>query len=277
MKIIILSLLFLTSLFGVDIALTSQPEENNETMLPIKNDVFGYNLFMGKFTNIRQYRYNPHYKINVGDNISIMFWGAYNTEIKLFVDNQGNLFIPKVGIVHVLGLEASKLNNAIKKAVKKVFKNNVEVYANVMNYQPVTVFVAGSVKKPGLYEGLSSDSVLQFLDKAKGVDLYDGSLRFISIKRDRKLLKNIDLYDFLIGGKLDTLQFKNGDVIFVDTIKHYIYVSGDVKREYRFELKKKQIDLQNFIQMVVPNKSATNVIVYHYEHDKLITKKLTLT
>ena len=279
MKIVLISLLYTICLFGVDIALTSKPNETNETSIISKNEdshIFGYNLFTGKFTNIKQYRYNPAYKINVGDSVSIKFWGAYNREIKVVVDNQGNIFIPKVGIVNVLGLEASKLNDTVKQAVKKMFKSNVEVYANVMNYQPVTVFVTGSVNKPGLYEGLSSDSILQFLDKAKGINLHDGSFRFISIKRGTEVLKHIDLYNFLIGGTLDTLQFKNGDVIYVDAIKHYIYVSGDVKREYRFELKQGKIDLQSFLNMVIPNKSATNVIVYHYENNRLITKKLNI-
>ena len=118
-----------------------------------------------------------------------MFWGAYNAQFKVIVDNQGNIFIPQVGIVHLLGVKAKDLNLIIQKAVKKVFKSNVSVYANLLNYQPVTVFVAGSVNKAGLYEGLSSDSVIQFLDKAGGIDLNSGSFRDIYIKRENKIIK----------------------------------------------------------------------------------------
>ena len=275
MKKLLLSLFFIINLFGVDIAMTQTPIEQNQT-IQVNNKIFGYNLFVGKFSNIKQYRYNPNYRINIGDNISIMFWGAYNQELKVVVDNQGNIFIPQVGIIPVIGLEASKLNEVIQKAVKKVFKNNVNVYANVLNYQPVTIFVSGNVNKPGLYEGLSSDSVLQFLDKAKGINLENGSFRYIYIKRGDKTLKQIDLYNFLLGGKLDTFQFKNGDVIFVDNIKYYVYALGNVKRDYRFELTKPTISLQQFIKMAMPNNGVTTLIVYHYDKNKLITKKLSL-
>ena len=50
----------------------------------------------------------------------------------------------------------------------KVYRNNVFVYADMNNYQNVSVFVTGNVNKPGLYQGLSSDSIIQYIDKASG-------------------------------------------------------------------------------------------------------------
>ena len=275
MKKLLLSLFFIINLFGVDIAMTQTPLDANITISKTKK-VFGHNLFNGKFSNIKQYRFNPNYRINIGDNINIMFWGAYNTELKVTVDNQGNIFIPKVGIINVLGIKASQLNQKIKQEVKKVFKNNVNVYANILNYQPVSIFVSGSVNNPGLYEGLSSDSIIQFLDKAKGINLENGSFRNIYIKRNSKTIKKIDLYNFLLGGDLNLFQFRNGDVIFVDNINYYVYVKGDVKRDYRFELKNNTTTLGKIIKEAIPNKTATNVIIYHWANGKISTTKLSL-
>ena len=275
MKKLLFLLSFIQILFGVDIAMTQSPNDSNITITTTQK-VFGANLFRGKFSNIRQYRYNPNYQINIGDNIEIMFWGAYNSQFKVVVDNQGNIFIPQVGIVHLLGVKAKDLNLIIQKAVKKVFKSNVSVYANLLNYQPVTVFVAGSVNKAGLYEGLSSDSVIQFLDKAGGIDLNSGSFRDIYIKRDNKVIQRVDLYNFLVNGDLKLFQFKNGDIIFVDTLKNYIYVNGDVKRDYRFEIKNKKTDLKEVIKLALPNKNVTNVMIYHYQNNNLITKKVSI-
>jgi len=278
MKRILFGLLIvLNFLFGVDIALTQTPTENNLSITPQVEKPFGYNLFMGKFSNVKQFIYNPHYRINIGDEIVVMFWGAFDGQYKLKVDNQGNIFIPKVGVIHVLGLEAGKLNIVIQNAVKKVFKNNVFVYANVLDYQPISVFVTGAVNSPGLYQGLSSDSVIQFLDKAKGINLKDGSFRKVYIKRNGKIIKKYDLYDFLTGGNLDMFQFKNGDIIYVDNLKYYIYVKGDVKRPYRFEFLKPSVTLNELKYYALPNETATNVVINHWEKNgKLITRKYSI-
>jgi len=278
MKKILLFFMMLSTLFGVDISLTQTPNETNISYeKPSSEAVFGNNLFLGKFANIKQYRYNPEYRINIGDEISIMFWGAYNNEIKTIVDAQGNIFIPQVGVIHVLGVKAGELNILIQNAVKKVFKSNVSVYANVLNYQPVSVFVTGSVNRPGLYEGLSSDSVIQFLDKAGGINLSNGSFRKIYIKRNGKIVKKVDLYDFLLGGDLDMFQFKNGDVIFDNSLQNYIFVKGDVKRAYRFEILKKCLSLSEVMALAVPNETVTNALIYHWDKNgKLTTKKVTL-
>ncbi|WOE69440.1 SLBB domain-containing protein [Hydrogenimonas thermophila] len=278
-NILIIAFLLLNSLFAVDITMSTAPvTDTNDTSIFLKKyKVFGGNLFNGSFSNSRQYKYNPEYRINIGDIIKIKFWGAYEAEIKVTVDTQGNIFIPKVGTIYVLGTKNEEISKIIKKSVENVYKKNVYVYANLDNYQPVSVFVTGNVNKPGLYEGLSSDSIIQFLDKAKGIRYEDGSFRNITILRDNQKLKEIDLYEFLLNGKLGFFQFKNGDVIFVDSIKNYVTVDGEVRRPYRFELKKSTITLAEISKLAIPNEIVTNVIVSRWTNDhKKIIKKLSL-
>jgi len=275
MRVLGVFFLLFNLLFGVDIAMTQTPDANSTISPPLnkKVKVFGENLFRGKFANIKQLRFNPNYRINVGDEILVVFWGAFNAEYRLKVDPQGNIFIPKVGVIHVLGVEAGKLNLLVQNAVKKVFKSNVFVYANVLNYQPVSVFVTGAVNNPGLYEGLSSDSVIQFLDKAKGIDLNNGSFRKIYIKRNGNVVYKIDLYDFLLGGNLDLFQFKSGDVVMVDSLKYYVFAKGDVKRDYRFELLKPLTTLREIKRFALPNPTATSVIIYHWDRNGIMSTK----
>jgi protein involved in polysaccharide export with SLBB domain len=276
----ILGIIFLiVSSWAVDINMQGLVTSESNLTLPNqqKSYIFGANLFSGNFSKVRQHKYNPNYRINIGDVINIKFWGAYDAEMKLSVDSQGNIFIPRVGTVHLLGTKNEEISQKIKKAVESIYKKNVYVYANLDNYQPVTVFVTGSVNKPGLYEGLSSDSIIQFLDKAKGIRLNDGSFRYLTILRDNQPIKKIDLYDFLLHGKLGFFQFKNGDVIFVDTIKHYVTVQGDVKRPYRFELKEPTTTLDQLAKLAIPNTTATNAIITRWTEDhKKIVKKVSL-
>ena len=263
-KILLTILIISTTLFAVELSSLSESEQKNEIVTLNENSavkVFGYNLFNGSFSKNSQHRYNPEYKISIGDTIKVKMWGAFEFELKSDVDSQGNIFIPKVGTINVLGIRNDKLSQTIQEAVKGVFKKSVFVYADLANYQPVSVFVTGAVNKPGLYEGLSSDSVIQFIDKAKGINAQSGSYRKIRILRQNKEIKNVDLYSFLLSGSLELFQFHMGDVIVVDTIKNYINISGDVKRPYRYEIIGENVSVQEILDAVLANPTMTNFTV----------------
>jgi len=269
-KKILLAFLLSTTLFGVQFSNLNNEEiaqDQNNSYVDASTRVFGYNLFNGSFSKNRQYRYNPDYLISIGDTINIKLWGSFDFETKVTVDSQGNIFIPKVGTVNVVGIRNDKLSQTLQKAVKKVFKKSVYVYADLESYQPVSIFVTGAVNKPGLYEGLSSDSIIQFIDKARGIDAKSGSYRNIKVLRHNKEIYKIDLYTFLLSGSLKLFQFHMGDVIVVETVKNYIEITGDVKRPYRFEMLRDWVTLGNILKVVLPNPTLTNFTVTKYNQD----------
>ncbi|RTI98497.1 polysaccharide biosynthesis/export family protein [Campylobacter jejuni] len=229
--------------------------------------IFGAHLFNGKFKNYTQRVYNPDYKIAVGDQISLKIWGAVEFERVLIVDSQGNIFIPKVGAVNLLGVKNSALVSVIKAHVNRIYKSNVFVYADMNAYQNVSVFVTGSVNSPGLYQGLSSDSVIQYLDKAGGINLEYGSFRDIEILRNNQVIKNIDLYNFLLKGQMDLFPFRSGDVILVGNVQNYAFVSGDVQRPFRFELSNDIKTLSDLARVAGAKPIVTNAVVKSYGED----------
>lgn len=242
-------------------------ENNISKSAPTQIPVFGAELFNGNFKNYTQRVYNPDYKIAVGDQISLKIWGAVEFEQILVVDSQGNIFIPKVGAVNLLGVKNSALVNVIKAQVNKIYKNNVFVYADMNAYQNVSVFVTGSVNAPGLYQGLSSDSVIQYLDKAGGINLEYGSFRDIQILRNNAVIKKIDLYDFLLKGQMDLFPFRSGDVVLVGNVQSYVFVNGDVQRPFRFELANDIKTLFDLARVAGAKPIVTNAILRSYGND----------
>ncbi|ECZ3047552.1 polysaccharide export protein [Campylobacter coli] len=242
-------------------------ENNISKSAPTQIPVFGAELFNGNFKNYTQRVYNPDYKIAVGDQISLKIWGAVEFEQILVVDSQGNIFIPKVGAVNLLGVKNSALVSVIKAQVNKIYKNNVFVYADMNAYQNVSVFVTGSVNAPGLYQGLSSDSVIQYLDKAGGINLEYGSFRDIQILRNNAVIKKIDLYDFLLKGQMDLFPFRSGDVVLVDNVQSYVFVNGDVQRPFRFELANDIKTLFDLARVAGAKPIVTNAILRSYGND----------
>jgi len=267
-KQLLLGLIFSATLFGVELSNVATNTDTTDTPLPTESvQVFGYNLFNGSFSQNKQYRYNPDYLISIGDTINLQLWGAFEFNTRVSVDSQGNIFVPKVGTIHVAGIKNNQLSQTIQNAVKNIFKESVFVYADLDSYQPVSIFVTGAVNKPGLYEGLSSDSIIQYIDKAKGINANSGSYRNIKVLRQNKEVYSADLYNFLLSGSLELFQFHMGDVIVVESVKDYIEITGDVKRPYRFELKGKSIALKDILKAVLPNPTLTNFTVTKYNQD----------
>lgn len=247
---------------------SSQNIENNiSKSTPVQIPVFGAELFNGNFKNYTQRVYNPDYKIAVGDQISLKIWGAVEFEQILVVDSQGNIFIPKVGAVNLLGVKNSALVSVIKAQVNKIYKNNVFVYADMNAYQNVSVFVTGSVNAPGLYQGLSSDSVIQYLDKAGGINLEYGSFRDIQILRNNTVIKKIDLYDFLLKGQMDLFPFRSGDVVLVGNVQSYVFANGDVQKPFRFELANDIKTLADLARVSGARPIVTNAVLRSYGND----------
>lgn len=272
----ILSLGLVCHLGAVDVSTLSPIEQNATTPPPLpmsKANVFGGHLFNGNFTKVQQHIYNPDYRIGIGDVISLKMWGAFSYEQPLTVDSQGNIFIPSVGTVQLLGARNGDMVSIITEKVKRVYKENVFVYADMGAYQNVSVFVTGNVNKPGLYQGLSSDSLMQYIDKAFGINPEYGSFRKIKVLRDNKVLKDIDLYDFLLQGQMELFAFRSGDVILIESVGPYIGVSGEVLRPFRFESKEATISLAELARLSGIKPTATNAVVKSYSSDNRLSVK----
>ncbi|MCU0969777.1 MAG: polysaccharide biosynthesis/export family protein, partial [Rubrivivax sp.] len=87
--------------------------------------VFGSQMFTGRFATTSFSGFNADYQIAVGDRVTVRLWGAYAFEATQAVDAQGNVFLPNVGPVRVLGVRNAELNRIVESQVKRVFRANV--------------------------------------------------------------------------------------------------------------------------------------------------------
>jgi len=277
---LIQKLFLLLVLSPILFALTITPDIQTDTGSQLHTDnkiYFGEQLFEGNFKTNAQFHQNPDYILKVGDIISIKIWGAHEFIGDIPIDQEGNVFIPQVGTAHLLGLKSKDLQPELSASIKEVFNDNVNVYATVQGYQPLSVFVSGSVNKVGLYDGFSTDSVLQFIDKAGGIIRGEGSYRHISILRNKHLIKRIDLYNFLLHGYTSNFRFKNGDVILVNPLKSFVAVEGDVSRPYIFELSGTSASVQSIMKYVLPKPGVNRFIHTKRKGDSEISKDYPLS
>lgn len=216
-------------------------EQRIELLLPPSEEgvppPFGANLFAGGYETERVDGLNDDYLIAPGDKISIWLWGAVNLSSVVTVDNQGNIFLPNIGPIKVGDTAASGVNTLVTNAIRRIYKNNVNVYVNLLTATPVSVYLSGPVVRPGQYAGMASDSVLYFLKRAGGIDADRGSYRQIDVMRNNEQVIRFDLYDFLIHGQLPSFTFKDGDVILVKPQGATVTVMDGARNPFRFEFK----------------------------------------
>ena len=223
--------------------------------------VFGATLFTGQ-PAMSSDAPNPNYVLAPGDRISVRAWGAVDAEVVGVIDPTGNLFLPNVGPLRVAGTRVGDLQRVIDGEIRRVYTSQVQVYATVLTTQRIGVFVTGFVRTPGRFAGVASDSVLDFLIRAGGVDPGRGSYRDISVMRDGRSIAHIDLYRFLLRGELPVIRLQEGDTLVVARQRSLIGADGAVRNNFLFEPASagpmRGSDLMSY---AAPLPAATNAVV----------------
>jgi protein involved in polysaccharide export with SLBB domain len=229
--------------------------QNTGQLLP-----FGASLFIGTAPQSSPAP-SPAYIIQPGDTVSIQAYGGVTAQANTVVDSQGNVFLPNFGPVHVAGTMAGNLQATVQGELAHAFTSNVNVYAVLESQSAISVYVAGYVKAPGQYLGSASDSALDFLARAGGVDPSRGSFRDITLIRAARPLEKIDLYNFLLTGAQIPDQLHSGDTLLVGKQEPIIAAGGAVRNNYLFELPNQYTAGQALIQLAQPLPSATNALI----------------
>ena len=254
-------------------------EKNNGGQLDqIRRSIkpFGHSLFNGGFGQSESNGLNADYVVSTGDRISVRIWGATAFESVQVVDTQGNIFIPDVGPVRLGGVANKAINVTVKRAISRVYTNDVEVYTNLLTAQTASIYVTGSVQKPGKYAGLPSSSVLDFIDKAGGIDADSGSFRNIEVLRDSKVIANLDLYQFIQAGKIADVVFKDGDAIVVKQLMKTVFTQGDVAKPFRFEFSHSRVTGADIVALTAPRPGVTHAAISQISNGESVFEYVSL-
>ena len=208
---------------------------------------FGYNIFKnmpGAFKPVEVGPVNPGYLIGPGDVLRLYMWGSVELQYELTVDNQGTIFIPTVGQVFVSGIRYKNLQKKLTKYISKFYnglaKNPPTIFLDVTlaKLKPIKIFVLGEVAKPGGYIISSFANVFNALYSFGG-PLTTGSLRNIRVIRNGKVIATVDLYDYLLKGKLiGDVRLQDNDLIFIPPRGKTVTIKGQILRPAIYELKK---------------------------------------
>ena len=187
------------------------------------------------------------YTIGPGDEIVTRAWGAIDVDYRSTVDRNGMLNLPKVGSFNVAGVKAADLEKNLRAQIARLY-NNFDLSVSLGQLRGLRVFVVGPAQRPGVVT-LSSQSTLLSVVVAAGGPSSAGSMRKIVLRRDGKVISELDVYDFLVqGDKSKDVQLAAGDVVVFQPAGPRVAVTGSIDTPAIYELKSAQEPLASVLR-----------------------------
>lgn len=229
-------------------ALDRLPSENSKVLdegeiltkstdLERKSEYFGYDFFNFKPISSQTALDVPlgnSYTINFNDKVELMLIGSIDRIYDLNVSLSGEISIPNVGLVAIVGLDVEEANKKVNLFLNEK-KIGVQGFLSVKNPSLKKISIVGAVKSPGVYLVNPFSSVVEAIRYAGGLDS-NASLRDVEIIKKNELKVKLDLYDFLVFGYgLEDLSLDNGDIIRIKSTDNFVKIEGEALRNLYYE------------------------------------------
>ena len=207
-----------------------------------RNKVFGRDIFNNKelsFEPNMNIATPQNYRLGPGDAVIIDIYGASQKTIESTVSPDGTVTIEGYGPVSVSGLTVAQANAKLRGTLGSRYSSS-HIKLTVGQTKTIMVNVMGEVKAPGTYTLSAFATVFHALYMAGGTnDL--GTLRNIKVYRNNRLVTVVDIYDYILNGKLTgNVRLADNDVIVVGPYDCLVNISGKVKRPMFYEMKKSE-------------------------------------
>jgi protein involved in polysaccharide export with SLBB domain len=189
------------------------------------------------------------YTIGPGDELLVQITGIEDAQLRLVVDRQGRVSLPKVGTVSVVGLAAKDLEPFLDRQLRKSFKN-FTLSASLGAVRPIDVYVVGQARSPGRHTISAMSSFLSAV-LATGGPNATGSLRHVELVRDGATIASLDVYAFVTAGKtVGDVRLLPGDTIVFRAAGPRIALLGDVNEPAVYELRSADETLAELLTLV---------------------------
>ena len=204
--------------------------------------VFGRDIFNNKeltFEPNMNIATPQNYKLGPGDAVFIDIYGASQKTIEGTISPDGEITIDGFGPVHVSGLTVAQANSKLRSTLGARYSSS-QIKLTVGQTKTIMVNVMGEVKVPGTYTLSAFATVFHALYMAGGTNELV-TLRSIKVYRNNKLVTVVDIYDYILNGKLTgNIRLADNDVIVVGPYDCLVNITGKVKRPMYYEMKRNE-------------------------------------
>ena len=227
--------------------------------------IFGHDIFQNEkltFEPNMNIATPASYVLGPGDEILIDIYGTSQSSQKYAISPEGTIIVEKIGPVAVSGLTVEQAQAKVQSKMGLHYQGS-SIKLTIGQTRTVVVNVLGEVVNPGTYTLSAFSTVFNALYLAGGITEI-GTLRNIKVSRGGKIVSKIDVYDYIINGKLTgNILLQDNDAIIVGAYDALVNVQGAIKRPMFYEMKEGE-SLKSLIEyaggfLSTANKSLVSV------------------
>ena len=222
-------------------------EDDVKTSSVANEETFGKRIFGHDIFNRRLLSFEPNmnlatpsrYVLGPGDVVVVEIYGASQKSMQLTVSPEGEITVPGYGPIQVSGLSVESANARIRSTLGSRYSSS-NIKMSVNRSRTIMVHVMGEVKAPGTYRLSGYATVFHALYMAGGIANL-GTLRNIKVSRGGRIISVVDVYEFILNGRLaGNVSLQDDDVIQVGTYDCIVGITGNVKRPMFYEMRKNE-------------------------------------
>lgn len=180
---------------------------------------------------------NPEeYKVGPGDKIFISISGVTEIANTYIIDQEGWLYIPRVGGVD---LRNSTLKVAKEKILEEILKyyKDVDIFIALSDFRMIKISLVGNIKRPSVFV-LPANSRLMDLVTNSGQLNANSDIRNIKVISKDGETKTYDLLSFLRFGDFSNNPILvEGDVVLVQIVDKVVRISGQIQLPALYEFR----------------------------------------
>ena len=170
------------------------------------------------------------------DELKIRIWGQVNFSADLRVGRDGEIYLPKVGALHVAGLTVAETQQHLREAMDRIYRN-FELTVDLGQVHSIQIYVTGMARQPGEYTVSALGTLVDAVFLSGGPSSA-GSMRHLLLKRGGQVVTDLDLYDLLVkGDKTGDRQLMAGDVLYIPAAGAQVALLGSVRQPAIYELR----------------------------------------
>ena len=205
-----------------------------------KRKIFGHDIFNNKdltFESSMNLATPQNYRLGPGDEVNIDISGASQESITETISPDGYVTVEDIGIIQLGGLSVNQAKAKLRSVLGPRYQGS-HIELTVGQTRTITISVIGEVNMPGTYTMSAFATVYNALYMAGGPNEI-GTLRNVKVYRNGRLLSNVDVYDFLLNGKLTgDVRLQDNDIVTVGPYEALVNIAGKIKRPMFYEMKK---------------------------------------
>ncbi len=263
------------------LAKDSLVKENTPQSINKTEDTYGMNLFRaGVVASITELSTPPlDYPIGVYDHIIVSLWNGAEATFEYTVARDGSIFPTGLGKIYLQGLTFDNVRSLITRRFKSYVPPSTNITVSLGQPRTVTVNVAGEVNTQGPVTVSAFTNAFNVIALAGGPTEM-ANLREILIKRNGKVIDELDVYKYLTTGDFGKhIYLDNNDFVILQTVQKKVKAEGKWKRPMYYQLKNDEgiRALLKFSGGLQRDAFSSGIKVFRTELEKQVIKDVNAT